>query len=721
MAEKEHIKGYSKDQALAKANEGTPFEKQNTATPQTPPVPDGANPEQAKTKANQALNGLGQIYDETKNKIGESLGFDQKTKDFWDQGCHGTPSNFLEAILAIIARLFDGFKSFDPKDPLGSILGKNDPNTVENLMRAYKDGNITISERTSVVGADGKVREYNTISRSGNTPTWVQMTPDGKEIQSVIMQESGYFAVYDYDQNSGNYKKTSLDVSTPLARTLASGGKPLQDFKKTTYREFWVDYKDKITPEMNSLILYGKTDHVVKDEYGNAVTPAKFYRNQLDNVMKTFVDAVSDEKTGQFDRDETIKNIRDNAISFDKNGQIYILVDGVKNPVDERYFAKMFPDLDRAMISLKKDIAANGGLYLDEERKINVVSYEGQSQNIDSFDTIDLYNIQYANKHKDVGLQERGFNRQLAEVKGLLKETYGMSNKEVDAMVKDVLVKQPTPDAFGSQGMGLAFEKGRAFYITYQKLSEKINEGKANKDEVQAYDEMKQFLSNINIKKPMFENQIGLKLIFSNPDHTIRDYLGEGKIKITEKTVTNEHLMNKATEYILNNKADQKDNNSLTTGILNASVHIGNEITAMQMKSHVLGDSYTVTVAKKDLPFLNYLLQPGNERELGEFVARISDNHLDTKDLVKFVENMKIIAKENEWSLKEGDTISFRKKGDDNGYLIIFGANDDNGVVIDTNKGIDGEKLKEHAERLAKQEAEMTDRRIQSTSHNFNM
>lgn len=717
MAEAEHIKAKSYKDTMKDVDANSPLANNHTATPQTPPVPDGANPEQAKSNANKALDGLGQIYDETKNKIGESLGFDQKTKDFWDQGCHGTPSNFLEAILAIIARIFDGFKDFDPKDPLGSVLKDN---YVKENMERYKKGELTIGERTSVVGADGKVREYNTISRSGNTPTWVQMTRDGKEIQSVIMQESGYFAVYDYDQESGNYKKTSLDVSTDLARNLAKGNPP-PNFKQTTYQEFWETYKDKITEKLNGLILYGKTDHVVKDEYGNAVSPAKFYRNQLDNVMKTFVDAVSDEKTGQFDRDETIKNIRDNAISFDKNGQIYILVDGVKNPVDERYFAKMFPDLDRAMISLKKDIAANGGLYLDEERKINVVSYEGQSHNIDSFDTIDLYNIQYANKHKDVGLQERGFNRQLAEVKGLLKETYGMSNKEVDAMVKDVLVKQPTPDAFGSQGMGLAFEKGRAFYVTYEELSKRIDEGKANKDEVQAYDEMKQFLSNINIKKPMFENQIGLKLIFSNPDHTIRDYLGEGKIKITEKTVTNEHLMNKATEYILNNKADQKDNNSLTTGILNASVHIGNEITAMQMKSHVLGDSYTVTVAKKDLPFLNYLLQPGNERELGEFVARISDSHLDTKDLVKFVENMKIITKENEWSLKEGDTISFRKKGDDNGYLIIFGANDDNGVVVDTNKGIDGEKLKEHAERLAKQEAEMTDRRIQSTSHNFSM
>ena len=716
MAETEHIKAKSHAETMKDVDANSPFANNHTTAPQTSPVP-----EQKKSGAEILRDGPGAIYDEAKSMIGKGLkglGVDgEKLEKFWDQGCHGKPSNFLEAILAIIARIFDGFKDFDPKDPLGSVLKDN---YVKENMELYKQGKLTIGETKSFVDQDGHVEKFNTISRSGNTPTWVQMTSDGKEIQSVIMQESGYFAVYDYDQESGNYKKTSLDVSTDLARNLAKGNPP-PNFKQTTYQEFWETYKDKITEKLNGLILYGKTDHVVKDEYGNAVSPAKFYRNQLDNVMKTFVDAVSDEKTGQFDRDETIKNIRDNAISFDKNGQIYILVDGVKNPVDERYFAKMFPDLDKAMISLKKDIAANGGLYLDEERKINVVSYEGQSQNIDSFDTIDLYNIQYANKHKDVGLQERGFNRQLAEVKGLLKETYGMSNKEVDAMVKDVLVKQPTPDAFGSQGMGLAFEKGRAFYITYQELSEKINEGKANKDEVQAYDEMKQFLSNINIKKPMFENQIGLKLIFSNPNHTIRDYLGEGKIKITEKTVTNEHLMNKATEYILNNKADQKDNNSLTTGILNASVNISNEITAMQMKSHVLGDSYTVTVAKKDLPFLNYLLQPGNERELGEFVARISDNHLDTKDLVKFVENMKIIAKENEWSLKEGDTISFRKKGDDNGYLIIFGANDDNGVVVDTNKGIDGEKLKEHAERLAKQEAEMTDRRIQSTSHNFSM
>lgn len=693
---------------------------------ETPKVPEGADPRQAQTKINQVLNntmdaGKEAISDIT-SWIGEKAGFGPDEKKFWDGGCHGQPKNFLEALLAIIARIFDAFKDFDPKDPLGSVLKGND---VKKYTELREKGQLTFTNHNSFVNDKGEVYSFDATLRSDETPVWVEKAPDTDEIQSVIIKESGYFAVYDHDRDSNNYKKTNLDPSTPLAKALANGNPPPNFSEQMSYATFLQKYKKELTDDMLNLIVYGKTDFLVKDKDNNPVTSAKFYRDQLDNVMKTFVDAVSDEKTGQFDKDETIKNILNNVISFDKNGQIYILVDGVKNPVDERYFVKMFPDLNRAMISLKKDIAANGGLYLNEERKINVVTYEGESQNIRSFDAIDLYNIQYANRHKDVGLQERGFNRQLAEIKGLLKETYGMSNKEVDAMVKDVLVKQPTPDAFGSQGMGLAFQKGEAFYATYQELSKKVDEGKANKDEIQAYDEMKQFLSSIDMKRPMFENQIGLKLIFSNPEHTIRDYLGEGKIKITEKPITNAHLMNNVTKYLLNNKTDEKENNPLSIGILNAATYIGNEIAAKQMKTHVLGDNYTVTVSKKDLPFLNYLLQPGNERELSEFVAKISDNHLDTKDLAKFVENMKIISKENEWSLKEGDTISFRKKSDDNGhdngYLIIFGANDDNGVVVDTNKGIDGEKLKEHAERLAKQEAEITDRRIQSTSHNFSM
>ena len=271
MAETEHIKAKSHAETMKDVDANSPFANNHTTAPQTPAVPEGANPEQAKTKANQAMNGFGEIVGETKDKIAESLGFDQKTKDFWDQGCHGTPSNFLEAILAIIARLFDGFKSIDPNNFWDSLTGQNDPNSVKSLMADREAGRLTFGETKTFVDPNGHVQEFHTTSRSGNTPTWVQMTPDGKEIQSVIMQESGYFAVYDYDQESGNYKKTSLDVSTELARDLAKGNPP-PNFKQTTYREFWQDYKDKITPEMNSLILYGTTDHVVKDEHGNAVS-----------------------------------------------------------------------------------------------------------------------------------------------------------------------------------------------------------------------------------------------------------------------------------------------------------------------------------------------------------------------------------------------------------------------------------------------------------------
>ena len=331
MAEKEHIKGYSKDQALAKANEGTPFEKQNTATPQTSPVPDGANPEQAKSKANQAWNTTKEIVNDTFNWIGEKAGFDEPTKKFWDQGCHGKPSNFLEAILAIIARIFDGFKDFDPNNILGSVL-KN--NYVADNTRAYEEGNLTIGQHTSIVGADRKVYEFDTTSRSGNTPTWVQMTQDGKEIQSVIIKESGYFAVYDYDQESGNYKKTSLDVSTELARNLANGNPP-PNFKQTTYQEFWETYKDKITEKLNGLILYGKTDHVVKDEHGNAVSAQRYMLGKLNGVAKAFAEAISNEK-GDYDSHKAYNALIENKITFGNDGKVYIDMGNGKAPVEEK-------------------------------------------------------------------------------------------------------------------------------------------------------------------------------------------------------------------------------------------------------------------------------------------------------------------------------------------------------------------------------------------------
>ena len=518
MAEKEHIKGYSKDQALAKANEGTPFEKQNTATPQTPPVPDGANPEQAKTKANQALNGLGEIYDETKNKIAESLGFDQKTKDFWEQGAHGKPSNFLEAILAIIARLFDGFKSIDPNNFWDSLTGQNDPNSVKSLMADRDAGRLSFVEHRSVVGADGKVREYNTISRSGNTPTWVQMTSDGKEIQSVIMQESGYFAVYDYDQESGNYKKTSLDVSTPLARDLASGNKPA-GFKETTYREFWKDYKDKITPEMNSLILYGTTDHVVKDEHGNAVSASNYYMGQLDTVTKAFAEAISNDK-GDYNAKKAYDALSRDKISFGNDGKVYIDMGDGKAPIREDILKRLYPEFWNSM---QQYLSEKGTIYNGTTMTVNVVEYKGASGAMSSFDQMDLHNIEYANKHRDDGLQSTKYSDQLKEIKGMLRQVYGMSSKEADAMVKDVLEKQKDEDMFRSHGMGLAFEKGHAFYVTYQELKEKVGSGQANEQEKHAYGEMDKFMQRIDTKRDNFENQIGLKLIFSNGEHLVME------------------------------------------------------------------------------------------------------------------------------------------------------------------------------------------------------
>lgn len=695
MAEKEHIKGYSKDQALAKANEGTPFEKQNTATPQTPPVPDGANPEQAKTKANQALNGLGEIYDETKNKIAESLGFDQKTKDFWEQGAHGKPSNFLEAILAIIARLFDGFKSIDPNNFWDSLTGQNDPNSVKSLMADRDAGRLSFVEHRSVVGADGKVREYNTISRSGNTPTWVQMTSDGKEIQSVIMQESGYFAVYDYDQESGNYKKTSLDVSTPLARDLASGNKPA-GFKETTYREFWKDYKDKITPEMNSLILYGTTDHVVKDEHGNAVSASNYYMGQLDTVTKAFAEAISNDK-GDYNAKKAYDALSRDKISFGNDGKVYIDMGDGKAPIREDILKRLYPEFWNSM---QQYLSEKGTIYNGTTMTVNVVEYKGASGAMSSFDQMDLHNIEYANKHRDDGLQSTKYSDQLKEIKGMLRQVYGMSSKEADAMVKDVLEKQKDEDMFRSHGMGLAFEKGHAFYVTYQELKEKVGSGQANEQEKHAYGEMDKFMQRIDTKRDNFENQIGLKLIFSNGEHTMRQYLGDGEIKLTPKIIASNNARAGLREAFLNtHPVDAKTQDQENHGVFTrtAEANIERAIAEQDTKQGTVGSSVVITINPKDLPTLNYYLQPGNEKELKQFIAKIADGKLGTKDLANALENIKLHYKQGEWGMKEGDTISFIMK--ENGeYTIAFGK--DNGVIADINQGLDKDKLDQLAANL---------------------
>lgn len=694
MAETEYIKAKSHAETMKDVDANSPFANNHTTAPQTPPVP-----EQKKSGAEILRDGPGAIYDEAKSMIGKGLkGLgvdDEKLEKFWDQGCHGKPSNFLEAILAIIARLFDGFKDFDPKAPLGSILGKNDPYTVENLTKAYKEGNLTISERTSIVGADGKVREYNTISRSGNTPTWVQMTPDGKKIQSVIIQESGYFAVYDYDQESGNYKKTSLDVSTDLARNLEKGNPP-DNFKQTTYREFWKEYKDKITPEMNSLILYGTTDHVVKDEYGNAVSAANYYKDKLDAATKAFVEAISDEK-GNYDAHKAYEALVRNKITFGNDGKVYIDMGDGKAPIREDILKRLDRGFYDAMIDYTSGI---GTIYNGTTMTVNVVEYKGSSGAMSSFDQMDLHNIEYANKHRDDGLQSTKYSDQLKEIKGMLRQVYGMSSKEADAMVKDVLEKQKDEDMFRSHGMGLAFEKGHAFYVTYQELKEKVGSGQANEQEKKAYGEMDKFMQRIDTKRDNFENQIGLKLIFSNGEHTMRQYLGDGKIKLTPKIIASNNARAGLREAFLNtHPVDAKTQDQENHGVFTrtAQTNIERAIAEQDTKQGTVGSSVRITINPKDLPTLNYLLQPGNEKELKEFIAKIADGKLGTKDLAKALENIKLHYKQGEWDMKDGDTINFIMK-ENKEYTIAFGK--DNGVIADINQGLDKDKLDQLAANL---------------------
>lgn len=708
MAEAEHIKAKSYKDTMKDVDANSPLANNHTATPQTPPVPDGANPEQAKTHANQAWNTTKEIVNDTFNWIGEKAGFDEPTKKFWDQGCHGKPSNFLEAILAIIARIFDGFKDFDPKDPLGSVLKDN---YVKENMELYKQGKLTIGETKSIVGADGKVREYNTISRSGNTPTWVQMTSDGKEIQSVIMENGGYFAVYDYDQESNNYKKTSLDVSTPLARAL-SEGKPPHGFKETTYREFWKDYKDKITPEMNSLILYGTTDHVVKDEHGNAVSASNYYMDKLDATTKAFAEAISDEK-GDYNAKKAYDALSRDKISFGNDGKVYIDMGDGKAPIREDILKRLYPEFWNSM---QQYLSEKGTIYNGTTMTVNVVEYKGASGAMSSFDQMDLHNIEYANKHIDDGLQSTKYSDQLREIKGMLRQVYGMSDKQADAMVKDVLEKQKDEDMFRSHGMGLAFEKGHAFYVTYQDLKEKVGLGQANEQEKKAYGEMDKFMQRIDTKRDNFENQIGLKLIFSNGEHTMRQYLGDGEIKLIPKIIASNNARAGLREAFLNThpvdaKTQEQERNGVFTRT--AQANIERAIAEQDTKQGTVGSSVRITINSKDLPTLNYLLQPGNEKELKEFIAKIADGKLGTKDLARALENIKLHYKQGEWDMKEGDTINFIMK-ENKEYTIAFGK--DNGVIADINQGLDNDKLNQLVAHLNEAENIRAQERYNSLS-----
>jgi hypothetical protein len=241
--------------------------------------------------------------------------------------------------------------------------------------------------------------------------------------------------------------------------------------------------------------------------------------------------------------------------------------------------------------------------------------------------------------------------------------------------------------------MGLAFEKGHAFYVTYQELKEKVGLGQANDQEKKAYSEMDKFMQRIDTKRDNFENQIGLKLIFSNGEHTMRQYLGDGEIKLTPKIIASNNARAGLREAFLNtHPVDEQTKKQEDHGVFTrtAQANIERAIAEQETKQGTVGSSVVITINPKDLPTLNYYLQPGNEKELKQFIAKIADGKLGTKDLANALENIKLHYKQGEWDMKDGDTINFIMK--ENGeYTIAFGK--DNGVIADINQGLDNDKL----------------------------
>ena len=638
------------------------------------------------------------LYNASKEKVGDFINdaLPPSTKKFWDNGCHGQPANLLEAILAIFARLFDSFKGFDPTHPLDFITGsKNDPNSVENLSKKLASGELTVRETKTFLAGDGTVQSYHEISRAANTPTWVQLGKDGN-VQSVIMKEGGSFSVYDYDPKSGNYGTSNIDPSTNFYKQLRDGDLP-DGFTKTTYEEFLEDYKGKITPNLLKILRTGGSnpDTTVRDKDGNPVSASEVYYDQLKPVEKAFADAISDH--GKYRADKAVDSILKNKISFE-DGHVYIDMGGDKAPVREDILRNLHPEFWNSMQSYLSN--TNGVIYHDSDVVVNIVNYKGHAKDISVFNNNDLANVEFANKHSELGLQGRTLHSQVEYAKGLLQEVYGMSEKESEAMVKEVLFKKNDVDPFGNSGLGLAFKKGQAFYETFQELQDKVNKNHASKDELHAYDEMNKFLSGMDKNSKNFENEIGLKLIFSNPRETIRDYLGEGNLSIQQVPYASEAKKKLVLEHFLNapavdEKTIEQEKNGVNIRVLEKNIAFG--IKDQNYDTLTVGSNYKVAIGSKDLQTLNYLLQPGNEKELKEFIARLADKHLGGKDMAKHLEEMAIQYKKDEWSVKKGDSITFNI--DEKGNLsLIFG--NDNGVKVSTNQGLDMDNLNARAAKL---------------------
>lgn len=196
----------------------------------------------------------------------------------------------------------------------------------------------------------------------------------------------------------------------------------------------------------------------------------------------------------------------------------------------------------------------------------------------------------------------------------------------------------------------------------------------------------------------------------------MRQYLGDGEIKLTPKIIASNNARAGLREAFLNtHPVDAKTQDQENHGVFTrtAQANIERAIAEQDTKQGTVGSSVRITINPKDLPTLNYLLQPGNEKELKEFIAKIADGKLGTKDLAKALENIKLHYKQGEWDMKDGDTINFIMK-ENKEYTIAFGK--DNGVITDINQGLDNDKLNQLVAHLNEAENIRAQERYNSLS-----
>ena len=170
----------------------------------------------------------------------------------------------------------------------------------------------------------------------------------------------------------------------------------------------------------------------------------------------------------------------------------------------------------------------------------------------------------------------------------------------------------------------------------------------------------------------------------------MRQYLGDGEIKLTPKIIASNNARAGLREAFLNtHPVDAKTQDQENHGVFTrtAQANIERAIAEQDTKQGTVGSSVRITINSKDLPTL--------------------------KDLATALENIKLHYKQGEWDMKEGDTINFIMK-ENKEYTIAFGK--DNGVIADINQGLDNDKLNQLVAHLNEAENIRAQERYNSLS-----